>query len=87
MLPSPGALRDQARKAGLDLVGSVEFGQSYSDTLRRWRDRFNEQWHDIAPLGFDERFNRMWNFYLAGCAACFRAQTTDVTQITLRRTA
>ncbi len=87
MLPSPGALREQARRAGLDLVGSIEFGQSYSDTLRRWRDSFNAQWDEIAPLGFDERFNRMWNFYLAGCAACFEARTTDVTQITLRRTA
>ncbi len=87
MLPSPGALRDQAQRARLDLVGSIEFGQSYSETLRRWRDRFNAQWDEIAPMGFDERFNRMWNFYLASCASCFMAGTTDVTQITLRRAA
>jgi len=85
MLPSPAALRAQTARAGLDLVGSIEFGQSYSDTLRRWRERFNETWDDIAPMGFDDRFHRMWNFYLASCASCFLAQTTDVTQVTLRR--
>ena len=58
-----------------------------AETLRRWRDRFNGAWDDIAPMGFDERFHRMWNFYLASCAACFHAGTTDVTQVTLRRPA
>jgi cyclopropane-fatty-acyl-phospholipid synthase len=38
-------------------------------------------------MGFDERFRRMWNFYLTVCASCFRAETTDVTQVTLRRPA
>jgi cyclopropane-fatty-acyl-phospholipid synthase len=54
--------------------------------LRTWREAFNSRWGEIAKLGFDERFNRMWNFYLAVCAACFSAGTTDVTQIALRRT-
>ena len=87
MLPSPAALRVQTRRAGLDLVGSIEFGESYSDTLRRWRSRFNEAWDEISSMGFDERFHRMWNFYLASCASCFAAGTTDVTQVTLRRPA
>jgi cyclopropane-fatty-acyl-phospholipid synthase len=86
-LPCPSALRDVTGKAGLHWVESHEFGQSYSDTLRRWRTQFNAAWHEIAPMGFDERFRRMWNFYLAVCAACFRAETTDVTQVTLRRAA
>jgi cyclopropane-fatty-acyl-phospholipid synthase len=86
-LPCPSALRDVTCKAGLHWVESHEFGQSYSDTLRRWRTQFNLAWHEIAPMGFDERFQRMWNFYLAVCAACFRAETTDVTQVTLRRAA
>ncbi len=85
MLPSPSALASQTRRAGLEIAQSIEFGESYSETLRRWRGRFNSAWDDIAPLGFDERFNRMWNFYLASCAACFLARTTDVTQVTLRR--
>ncbi|MDT8345195.1 MAG: cyclopropane-fatty-acyl-phospholipid synthase family protein [Thermohalobaculum sp.] len=87
MLPSPRVLRQQAEDAGLDVVGSVEFGESYSRTLREWRDRFVSHWGEIRELGFDERFSRMWNFYLASCAACFQAGTTDVTQISLRRPA
>ncbi|MGM0585991.1 MAG: class I SAM-dependent methyltransferase [Pseudomonadota bacterium] len=87
MLPSPAALEAQLSRAGLAREGSLEFGDSYSETLRRWRARFNEAWDDIAPMGFDDRFRRMWNFYLASCAACFMARTTDVTQLTLRRAA
>ena len=85
MLPSPSTLRREAEIAGLVLVGSTEFGASYSRTLRIWRDAFNARWNDIRALGFDERFGRMWNFYLASCAACFQAGTTDVTQISLRK--
>ena len=86
-LPCPSALRGVTAQAGLEWVESHEFGHSYSDTLRRWRKQFNERWDAIAPMGFDERFRRMWNFYLAVCAACFLAETTDVTQVTLRRAA
>jgi cyclopropane-fatty-acyl-phospholipid synthase len=85
MLPSPAALAAQVERAGLDPVGGIRFGQSYSDTLRRWRESFNRQWREISDLGFDDRFHRMWNFYLASCASCFMAGTTDVTQLTLRR--
>ncbi|MFT7391144.1 MAG: cyclopropane-fatty-acyl-phospholipid synthase [Paracoccaceae bacterium] len=85
MLPSPTALQMQATRAGLNIDGSIEFGLSYSDTLRRWRDRFHDRWEEIEPLGFDDRFRRMWDFYLASCAACFMSGTTDVTQITLSR--
>jgi cyclopropane-fatty-acyl-phospholipid synthase len=87
MLPSPSALRSQAAVAGLEVLGSMEFSESYSRTLREWRAAFNSNWDEIANLGFDQRFHRMWNFYLAVCAACFSARTTDVTQISLRRTA
>lgn len=87
MLPSPSALRREAARAGLDVLGSIEFGDSYSRTLRHWRQVFNTRWAEIERLGFDQRFHRMWNFYLASCAACFHAGTTDVTQIALRKTA
>jgi cyclopropane-fatty-acyl-phospholipid synthase len=86
-LPSPSALRRETNRAQLTWVDSHEFGESYSDTLRRWRAQFEAAWTDIAAMGFDERFRRMWNFYLAVCAACFHAGTTDVTQVTLRRAA
>jgi cyclopropane-fatty-acyl-phospholipid synthase len=86
MLPSPSILRREAAAAGLEFLGSVEFSDSYSRTLREWREAFNSRWDEIANLGFDQRFHRMWNFYLAACAAGFSAGTTDVTQIALRRT-
>lgn len=87
MLPSPGALRAQIERAGLGLVGSVEFGESYSETLRRWHRSFNARWEEIQPLGFDDHFRRMWNLYLTACAAAFRTGTTDVAQVTMRRPA
>ena len=86
-LPCPSALKTVTAKAGLGWVESHEFGHSYSDTLRRWHHQFNAAWDDIAAMGFDERFRRMWTFYLTVCAACFLAETTDVTQVTLRREA
>jgi len=87
MLPSPSALRGEITRAGLRPVGSLDFGQSYSETLRRWHGAFNAAWSEIQPLGFDDRFRRMWNFYLTSCAASFRTGTTDVSQVTMQRPA
>ena len=87
MLPAPTILRETIRKAGLEVTQSVEFGQSYSDTLRRWHETFNEKWDQVAEMGFDDRFRRMWNFYLASCAGAFRGGICDVTQITVTRPA
>ncbi|MWD26096.1 methyltransferase domain-containing protein [Aquicoccus sp. SCR17] len=87
MLPSPTALRDEAGRAGLTVAGSHEFGQSYSQTLRRWHKTFNDNWDRVAELGFDTRFRRMWNFYLTSCAATFHSGNCDVTQITIARPA
>ena len=85
MLPSPSVLRGEVRKAGLDVVKSKEFGESYSVTLRRWFDTFNDRWDDVAAMGFDDRFRRMWNFYLTSCASTFHSGNCDVTQITIRK--
>ncbi|NOR31305.1 MAG: methyltransferase domain-containing protein [Sulfitobacter sp.] len=85
MLPSPTVLREQVEKAGLAVEKSIEFGKSYDLTLRRWHQRFNEKWDDIAAMGFDERFKRMWNFYLTSCASTFDSGNCDVTQITVKR--
>ncbi|WP_299627594.1 cyclopropane-fatty-acyl-phospholipid synthase family protein [uncultured Tateyamaria sp.] len=85
MLPSPSALRAQVTKAGLAVERSIEFGQSYNISLRRWHDTFNEKWDQIAEMGFDDRFRRMWNFYLTSCAATFESANCDVTQITIKR--
>ena len=87
MLPSPSVLRSQITTAGLAVVNSIEFGSSYSVTLRRWHETFNEKWDQVSDLGFDDRFRRMWNFYLTSCAAAFDSTNCDVTQITVKRPA
>jgi cyclopropane-fatty-acyl-phospholipid synthase len=85
MLPSPSALRAEIERAGLLLKGSIEFGQSYNQTLRRWHEVFNARWPDVARMGFDDRFRRMWNFYLTSCASTFQGGNCDVTQITVTK--
>ena len=85
MLPSPSVLRDQIEQAGLAFERSVEFGKSYDITLRRWHDTFNDRWEAVSAHGFDDRFRRMWNFYLTSCAATFDSGNCDVTQITMSR--
>ncbi|BBU56902.1 cyclopropane-fatty-acyl-phospholipid synthase [Mameliella alba] len=87
MLPSPEVLRAEVERAGLQVVRSLEFGESYSQTLRRWHETFNDRWDEVSALGFDARFRRMWNFYLASCAATFHSGNCDVTQITIAKPA
>ena len=85
MLPSYTALIEQIRNADLEFIKSKEFGQSYSKTLRIWSQSFNTKWDNISQLGFDDRFRRMWNFYLTSCASFFFSGAGDVTQVTLKR--
>ncbi|WP_121064970.1 SAM-dependent methyltransferase [Chachezhania antarctica] len=85
MLPSPSVLRTQIQSSGLEVGPSVEFGQSYSLTLRRWLESFDEAWEKLARMGFDDRFRRMWRYYLTSCAAAFESAVCDVTQITVTR--
>lgn len=86
MLPSPSALDVSARSAGLGIETMRTFALSYADTLKEWRNRFDAAWPKIAPLGFDERFKRMWDYYLAYCEGGFRAGAIDVGQFKLTRT-
>ena len=83
MLPSPNVLRQEVARAGLSYVTSIEFGESYSQTLRRWYQVFNEKWDQMADMGFDDRFRLMWNMYLTSCASTFSSGHCDVTQITI----
>jgi cyclopropane-fatty-acyl-phospholipid synthase len=85
MLPSPAVLQDQIDRAGLRFAHSIEFGRSYSQTLRRWHESFTASWPQVAAMGFDERFRRMWEYYLTSCAGAFEGGTCDVTQITVTR--
>ena len=83
MLPSPGAFARNARAAGLTLGDQHFFGLDYAKTLRIWRERYNRVAPDLRQLGFDERFERLWNFYFAYCEAGFRAGSINVAQMEL----
>ena len=84
-LPCPGEFRRQAEAAGLRVVDELAFGADYAETLRRWRHRFVSERDRIQPLGFDDRFMRLWEFYLAYCEAAFDEGSTDVVQFTLQK--
>ncbi len=81
MLASPSIMRERMKKAGLREISSLQFGQDYAKTLRDWHKRFLATWDEIKPLGFNNRFKKTWQFYLAYCEAGFRAATTDVYQV------
>ena len=85
MLPSPSALRRQIEGAGLAMRHEVRFGLDYARTLAAWNERFQRAWPEIRGLGFDDRFKRLWDYYLAYCEAGFRAGFTDVCQVVLQR--
>ncbi|WP_291992420.1 cyclopropane-fatty-acyl-phospholipid synthase family protein [Candidatus Accumulibacter sp. ACC003] len=83
MLPSPSVFGKRAARAGLDVRDSFAFGRDYARTLAEWSVNFEQQWPAIAAQGFDERFRRLWRFYLAYCQAGFNSGATDVMQFEL----
>ena len=78
MLPTRSIIEQHAARAGLELVRHEGFGESYARTLAEWRMRFQQSWPSIERLGFNERFRRMWEYYLTYCEAGFRAGIVDV---------
>jgi cyclopropane-fatty-acyl-phospholipid synthase len=84
-LPCPRELRRIAQAEGLKVVDELAFGRDYAETCRRWRQDFLAQREKVLALGFDERFIRIWEFYLAYCEAGFDAGDIDVVQYTLSR--
>ena len=84
-LPSPSEFRKQAQAAGLQVVDELKFGPDYAETLRRWRESFMSQLDSVRMLKFDDRFIRLWAFYLAYCEAAFDEATIDVVQFTLAK--
>lgn len=85
MLGAVAPLTRQAAQVGLTLVDTFAFADSYSQTLRRWNAQFNAQWDQIADMGYDDRFRRMWEYYLTSCAGAFRSGNCDVVHMTLRK--
>jgi cyclopropane fatty-acyl-phospholipid synthase-like methyltransferase len=78
MLPTPKIIQREIARAGLQLVSNEVFGASYAHTLEQWHRRFQAAWPAIERLGFDERFKRMWEYYLAYCRAGFEARVVNV---------
>ncbi|MEM6712753.1 MAG: cyclopropane-fatty-acyl-phospholipid synthase family protein [Pseudomonadota bacterium] len=78
MLPTATHLNSLGKAVGLDLISDRAFGGDYARTLNEWRDVFVKKWDRIAPLGFDERFKRLWMYYLHYCEAGFKAGNIDV---------
>ena len=85
LLPSPSQFRAAAARAGLQVVNELSFGTDYAETLRRWRLQFLAREAEVRTLGFDTRFLRTWEFYLAYCEAAFATGNTGVWQFTLQR--
>ena len=83
MLPSPAALAEHATGAGLSIRQTRHFGMDYERTLAEWQSAFDASWPHIAAQGFDERFRRLWCFYLAYCRAGFRTGSIDVRHMVL----
>ena len=84
-LPCPSEFRAQAAAAGLEVVDELAFGQDYAETCKRWREKFLSERSAVLALGFDERFIRIWEFYLCYCEAAFTQKNIDLVQYTLRK--
>ena len=87
MLLTKDIMREQSAKAGLLLEKIECFGLSYAETLRQWRLRFEAAWPKIMPLGFDERFRKLWTLYLCYCEAGFAEGLIDVGIYKIRKPA
>jgi cyclopropane-fatty-acyl-phospholipid synthase len=86
IVPSPGVFRTVAERAGLGVEQPFFFGGDYARTLATWLTRFDAAAEGVRDLGFDERFRRMWRYYLAWCNAGFSADYIDVMQVRLETT-
>jgi cyclopropane-fatty-acyl-phospholipid synthase len=84
-LPCPRAFKAAAQQAGLAVVDEFAFGGDYAETLKRWREQFLAEKAKVLQQGFDERFVRIWEFYLAYCEAAFSQKNIDVVQYTLQK--
>ena len=83
-LPSPERFAENAAKQKLSITNEHFFGRSYAETLRRWTAAFLETWPSIERLGFDERFRRMWLYYLCYSEVGFETRKIDVAQFTIQ---
>ena len=81
MLPSPLVLKSLGERFGVPVIRERIFGQDCAKTLAIWRSNFREAWPNLMPSGFDDRFRRLWEYYLAYCEAGFLSGNIDVRQV------
>src|SRR5215470_1243428 len=81
MLPSPQVLKQLGETFGVPVIREHIFGQDYAKTLAIWRSNFREAWPNLMPSGFDDRFRRLWEYYLSYCEAGFLSGNIDVRQV------
>jgi cyclopropane-fatty-acyl-phospholipid synthase len=87
MLPSPQILKSLGERFGVPVIRERIFGQDYAKTLATWRTNFRAAWPNLTPMGFDDRFRRLWEYYLAYCEAGFRSGNIDVRQVVFAKDA
>jgi cyclopropane-fatty-acyl-phospholipid synthase len=85
MLPTATIMRNLGEKYGVPMLNEWAFRQDYAATLAQWRERFLAAWPKLKPLGFDERFRRMWEYYLSYCEGGFRGGSIEVRQMVFAR--
>ena len=83
-LPSKRKLYDLSRSNGLEIKKYESYGSHYSNTLKIWRDEFLKKWEEISKHGFDNKFKRMWHFYLSYCEAGFKSKNIDLIQFSMQ---
>ena len=83
-LPSKKKLYDLSQNNGLAISQYNSYGLHYSNTLKIWRDEFFKKWEEISKQGFDNKFKRMWHFYLSYCEAGFKSKNIDLIQFSLQ---
>ncbi len=87
MLPCPSRFHEETAKAGLRVTDEFAFGQDYALTLSHWLKNFDAKVNQVKSMGFDDKFIRMWRFYLTCCIAAFRHGRTSVVQWELQHAA
>ena len=83
-LPSKKKLYDLSYSNGLEIEKYESYGSHYSNTLKIWRDEFLKKWEEISKHGFDNKFKRMWHFYLSYCEAGFKSKNIDLIQFSMQ---
>lgn len=82
-LMSHSKMKECTERAGMVYQASGEYAKSYAKTLLQWNDKFQDAWAKIKTMGFDDRFKRMWEYYLIHCSVGFDFDQIGVAQVRL----